>query len=247
MREREREMATKLQVNDEEGNPLGNVRVGDTKLHALERLSRARGLFDKEDVGLLHTDMITSEGGPYVFKETQLPAVLQWFCVTGTIERPKSTGSAGDRFKLVQLARGGYYPLHGGIEDAFQCQAHPDEDELRLMSVRVVFLDENSADYFIADVNSYVTKSSGVVFCQGQDFRNTAIDPFKPRHLFLENHYKPREADEEAPKDSPVWNVEINSMDFSAVTSYSTFDDSNELKKQMQLPDQYRRERTYYQ
>ena len=32
----------------------------------------------------------------------------QWFCVTGTIERPKS--SAGDRFKLIQLARGGYYP-----------------------------------------------------------------------------------------------------------------------------------------
>lgn len=59
-----------VQVKDEEGNVLGKVKVGDTKLQALERLSRVGGLFDKDDIGLLNDDRITAKGGPYVWKET---------------------------------------------------------------------------------------------------------------------------------------------------------------------------------
>ena len=58
-----------VEVNDENGDCLGKVKVGDTKLQALQRLSRAGGLFDKDDVGLLDSDSITAEGGPYVFKK----------------------------------------------------------------------------------------------------------------------------------------------------------------------------------
>lgn len=67
-----------------------------------------------------------------------------------------------------------------------------------------------------------------MVLYQGQDFRSSAIDPFKPKHLVLETHYKPREADGEAPNDSPVWNVDVetNSMDLYAVTSYYSFEDT---------------------
>ena len=82
------------------------------------------------------------DGGKYTLGPPQQQKhENQWYCVKGTIQRPKS--SAGDRFKLVQLARGGYYPHNGNLEDAFQCLPHPDKVELRLISVSVVFLDEN--------------------------------------------------------------------------------------------------------
>lgn len=63
-----------VQVNDENGKSLGKVRVGDTKLQALERLSRVGdgGLYDKEDVGLLDNECITVEGAPYIFKPREL-------------------------------------------------------------------------------------------------------------------------------------------------------------------------------
>ena len=62
-----------MDVIDEEGKSLGKVKVGDTKLQALERLSNvgAGGLYDKDDIGLLDTDLITAEGAPYVFKAQQ--------------------------------------------------------------------------------------------------------------------------------------------------------------------------------
>ena len=60
-----------VQVNDQEGNSLGNVRVGDTKQEALERLSvGAGGLFDNDN-GLLNSELITADGAPYVFKQQQ--------------------------------------------------------------------------------------------------------------------------------------------------------------------------------
>ena len=61
-----------VEVRDDEGTPLGRVRVGDTKLQALERLGRvgAGGLYDREDVGLLDEDKISPNDGPYVFKPT---------------------------------------------------------------------------------------------------------------------------------------------------------------------------------
>ena len=59
-----------VQVNYENGDNLGKVKTGETKLQALERLSLvgAGGLYDKDDVGLLHNDCLTYEEGPYVFK-----------------------------------------------------------------------------------------------------------------------------------------------------------------------------------
>lgn len=66
---------TSVEVRDDKGTVLGRVRVGDTKLQALERLGRvgAGGLFDREDVGLLDLDTISPNNGPYVFKPTSKP------------------------------------------------------------------------------------------------------------------------------------------------------------------------------
>ena len=67
--------ATSVEVRDDKGTLLGRVRVGDTKLQALERLGRvgAGGLFDREDVGLLDEERISPNDGPYVFKPTTNP------------------------------------------------------------------------------------------------------------------------------------------------------------------------------
>ena len=67
-----------VQVKDERGKALGKVKVGETKLKALERLSRIGlgGLYDKDDVGLLDDDLITGEGAPYVFKPSKPPPPL---------------------------------------------------------------------------------------------------------------------------------------------------------------------------
>ena len=61
---------TAVKVNDPEGRWLGNVKAGDTKRQALERLGVgvAGGLFDKEGIGLLHDECVVVEGGPYVFR-----------------------------------------------------------------------------------------------------------------------------------------------------------------------------------
>ena len=59
-----------MQVKDETGNPLGKVKVGDSKAQALQRLSRTGALFDKDNIGLLDTDTITTDGGPYTFRES---------------------------------------------------------------------------------------------------------------------------------------------------------------------------------
>jgi len=66
---------TSVEVRDDQGTVLGKVRVGDTKLQALERLGRlgAGGLYDREDVGLLDGDTISSNDAPYVFKPTTNP------------------------------------------------------------------------------------------------------------------------------------------------------------------------------
>jgi hypothetical protein len=59
-------------VNDVQGNSLGNVKVGETVFVSLRRLRRdgLGGMYDKHDLGLLDDEVITAEGGPYVFKET---------------------------------------------------------------------------------------------------------------------------------------------------------------------------------
>ena len=147
-----------------------------------------------------------------------------WFLCYGTVQRSKS--SAGDRFKLVELARGGYYPQGKHMADAFKVEMHPTESDLRLVVVSVVFLDENLANLFVAAVHSYVARTHGLSLYDGQDFQCTSICAFHPKSLVLETHYVPRELDGEPPKDSPVWNVEFASVDGSATTSYYTYDDT---------------------
>ena len=59
-----------MNVNDEQGNWLARVKVGDTKSKALERISGLGPgvLIDKDGFGLLDTDTINEDSGPYVFK-----------------------------------------------------------------------------------------------------------------------------------------------------------------------------------
>jgi hypothetical protein len=61
--------AVAVDVNDYAGKLIMAVKVGDTKVEALERLSGIRGvLMDNKGVGLLDADLISLESGPYVFK-----------------------------------------------------------------------------------------------------------------------------------------------------------------------------------
>ena len=58
-----------IRVEDEAGNHLGDVREGDTKLDAMERLSLREGtLLDNKKLGLLDTDTVSFDKGPYVWK-----------------------------------------------------------------------------------------------------------------------------------------------------------------------------------
>jgi Protein kinase domain len=59
-----------VQVNDAKGT---NVRAGDTKLRALERLGVEAGILeDKDGIALVDTEIISAEREPYVFKRLQL-------------------------------------------------------------------------------------------------------------------------------------------------------------------------------
>lgn len=226
-------------INREDDTLLTFVREGDTVATARGRIelklksdlgdigSNASFfvlLEDVEGIPCLDTESISADKAPYKCRFSQ--QLLQGqgqkkrFCVTGTIER--SVASAGDRFQVIQLARGGYYRPNEGIEQGFQCLAHPEEnrDNLRLISVGVVFEEKAQANSFAAAVHSYVAKTPGVHLHQGQIFQISTMDPFEPERLVLETDYVPREKDGEAPLDSPVLAVEINSMDQSAVISY---------------------------
>ena len=44
------------------------MKEGDTKQQVLERLARKGGLFDKNDIGLLDSDTVSTKEGPYVLK-----------------------------------------------------------------------------------------------------------------------------------------------------------------------------------
>lgn len=72
-------MSSVVEVKDNIGTVLGKVRIGDTKLQALERLGRVGvgGLFDCDDVGLLDNDVISAVGAPYVFKASSQDQPMQ--------------------------------------------------------------------------------------------------------------------------------------------------------------------------
>ena len=111
-----------------------------------------------------------------------------WHLVKGIITWRRS--SVGVRFKLVQLARGGYYPQEKTMDDSFLTCMHPTETETRLISVSVVFSDLYSANLFIANVHSYVYASRDIDFYEGKSFQSTAILQFNAS-LILENQYSP--------------------------------------------------------
>jgi len=69
-KQKQEDSRTNMNVNDEQGNWLARVKVGDTKSKALERISwlGPGGLIDKDGFGLLDTDTINEDSGPYVFK-----------------------------------------------------------------------------------------------------------------------------------------------------------------------------------
>jgi hypothetical protein len=65
--------AAAVQVNDVQGKSLGNIRVGETVGLALQGLIfGAGGLCDKDDIILQGEEVITLEGGLYVFMPLQV-------------------------------------------------------------------------------------------------------------------------------------------------------------------------------
>lgn len=110
-------------INSKDDRPLTFVSEGDTFATARGRIELelksdlgSNGSFfvvckDVEGIPCLDTELISADKAPYNCRFFQ--QLLQGqdqkkrFCVSGTIER--SVSSAGDRFQLFQLARGGYY------------------------------------------------------------------------------------------------------------------------------------------
>ena len=136
-----------------------------------------------------------------------------------------------------------YYRPNEEIEQGFQCRAHPGEnkDNLRLVSVGVVFEEKAQANNFAAAVHSYVAKTPGIHLHQEQTFQINTMDPFEPQRLVLETDYVPRETDGEPPLDSPAWAVEISSMDQSAVISYYTCEDTIFKYQRIEAPNAFAR------
>jgi hypothetical protein len=70
-------------VNDEKLNFLAKVKVGDTKLKALQRLSPHGGILtDVNGLGLADDDVITEDGGPYTL--TPKAAGTKMYCMRCT-------------------------------------------------------------------------------------------------------------------------------------------------------------------
>jgi hypothetical protein len=86
-------------------------------------------------------------------------------------------------------------------------------------------MDEGTANNFVAEVDHYLVTTSGVTL-YSSDLKPSAIAPFDPKRLILTSHYTPREANGEPPLDSPVWNVEQDSMDVSHLSSYYSYNDT---------------------
>ena len=134
-----------------------------------------------------------------------------WYQVCGTIERNKAV--AGARFTLYTLAKGGFYPFETTHSTAFAVQRCPDDESKRLLSATVVFSTKAQAQKFFVSVDSYVNKTRGLSIRVPLSI--TQVKPYDNERLVLESDYVANEADGEAPHDSPVWDVELSSMDVS--------------------------------
>jgi hypothetical protein len=72
-----------VEVYDEQGELMGRVKVGDTKTQAIQRVGgdSVNGvLLDKDIVGLLPTDLIILERGPYTYKKSLQPQKSKLRC-----------------------------------------------------------------------------------------------------------------------------------------------------------------------
>ena len=152
--------------------------------------------------------------------QQQLQQQRRWYKVTGTVERNRA--AAGVRFQLVKLLQQGLYCQGKGFDDAFQVTLHPSDTEKRLIELSIVFCELNEAQAYIKAVDSYINSTPELTYFDGSWFEVTEIDPFDKPELVLESHYKANKADGEAPNDSPVWDVEVSSVDVSSIpTCYS--------------------------
>ena len=155
----------------------------------------------------------------------------RWYLVSVRLERDKNDG--GVRFQLVQLAKGGYYQDGQDIEAAFMVGLHPDKSkpDSRLISISIVYTDEGKADNFIAEVDSYVMSTRGLSWYS--DLQKDSIAPFADKRLILLSHYVAREEDGEPPNDSPVWDVELASIEMNSVAS--TYDKDDPVYKYQRI------------
>jgi len=147
---------------------------------------------------------------------------VAWYQVKGIIKRNKHV--AGVRFKLISLAKDGYYPAGMSVSEAFKVERTETESEDLLNHVSVVFEEKREARRCITEVDSYVTKTRGISIREG--FGCTEIRPFNRPTLVLESHYVPRKSEgEDNTPNSPPWDVVIDAVSiFSAPSRYSKGD-----------------------
>lgn len=117
---------------------------------------------------------------------------------------------------------------------AFAVEKHPTEMINRLLSISVAFSDERSANSFIVNVDKYIVSTHGVDYHNNNKLIAKQVEPNKDR-LVLESDYVPTQADGEAPHDSPVWNVEVSSMDISAFSSTTIYSRSDTVFKYQRI------------
>ncbi|CAB9517741.1 Nitrilase family, member 2 [Seminavis robusta] len=78
-----------------------------------------------------------------------------------------------------------------------------------------------AAEAFVVRVDNYISKAHGISY--QTSFTTTQVKPYDKRRLVLESDYVPNESDGKAPHDSPVWNVEVSSMDISILSPTTIF------------------------
>ena len=154
-----------------------------------------------------------------------------WHLVTGTIER--NYANSGSRHELFKCAGGGYYPQEMAPDDAFAVALHPTDVSKRLLSVSVVFSTLHAAEAFIVRVDNYISKTHGISY--RTSFTTTQVQPYDKHQLVLESDYVANEPDGEAPHDSPVWNVEVSSMDISVLSPTTVFSKSDTAYKYQRI------------
>lgn len=155
-----------------------------------------------------------------------------WFLVEGIIERDKSY--SGLRFELIKKAAGGIYPKEGmDIDSAFRVENHPKDTQSRLVFVSVVFLTKTMAYNFIASVEEYVATQRDLRF--QHIFESKEIEAYNEEKLIRLTHYAPRDKYGIPPFDSPVWNVEMMSMDLSALSPTTVYSRSDTVFKRQRI------------